>query len=74
MNIKYFAVIYLKNGNTDLSKPLDTIEEAVALLKETIKGKEDKVKATTISKRNMDLFKDDMLFGCPAKYNLVKGG
>ena len=68
---KYFAVIYLKNGNIDWSRPLDTPNDAMTLLREVLskRGQADKVKATTVCKREVE---GEFLFGHPMKYDLMQ--
>ena len=71
---KHLAVIYLKNGNIDISRPFDTREEAIAKLKSTLEkeGNFERVKATTVIVRDMENFKDGMLFGNPKSLDLVQ--
>lgn len=71
--MKYLAVIYLKNGQTCLSKPFDEQEEAWAYLKEKFEVIDlSKVEATTLIKRQDEAFASGYLFGHPAKWDLMQ--
>ena len=71
---KYFGVIYLKNGRTDLSEPKDTPEEAMEVMRDLIKRTNalEKVLATTVIEREMDNFKDGFIFGHPKSRDLLQ--
>lgn len=72
--IKYFGVVYCTDETTHFTKPKDTKEECMKVL---IKMMEDprvkeRLKRTTVIKREMDNFPDGLLFGSPECYNVVK--
>jgi len=77
MNNKYFGVIYLKDNKLGMTYHLfqkDTQEECLLLLKELAQTSEyaPRMIATTVIKRDMDNFKENMIFGNPKSLNVVK--
>lgn len=75
MDKKYFAVAYLHNGETYISKPFDTKEEAEEFIKTKLRESAksfDRTKATTIISRDMSNVKDGFLFGHPKSLDLMQ--
>ena len=69
----YFAVIYRKDGIIEL-KPFNQKDDAVDTLQKLWLDKNllDRVKATTVIKRDMSNFTDGLMFGCPKCYNVLE--
>lgn len=70
---KYYGVVYLLDGTIHLW-PGDNQKDC---LDELIKIRDSewgpRIKATTVIKRNMDNFKDDLIFGNPKSLNVMGG-
>ena len=69
---KYFAVFYSTDGTIHLW-PGDNQEVCLEKLKDMSieEGIIDRLKATTVIKRDMSKFKDGMIFGCPKSLNIA---
>lgn len=77
MNNKYFGVIYLQDDKLGMTYHLfqkDTQEECLLLLKELAQTSEyaSRMIATTVIKRDMDNFKEGLIFGNPKSLNVIK--
>lgn len=72
-SIKYFAVVYCYDNTIHLW-PGDSQEECLNKLKELYKNDDirERMKATTVIKRDMSNFKEGMIFGNPKSLNIVK--
>lgn len=69
---KYYGVIYLEDGTIHLW-PGDSQKECLEKLKEIRDSKwGERMKCTTVIRRNMDNFKDDLIFGNPKSLNVIK--
>lgn len=68
--ITYFAVVYSPDGTIHLW-PGENQEQCLNKLKEVYADAPDRVQATTVIKRDMDNFKDGMIFGNPKSLNVV---
>lgn len=70
---KYFAVIYCKDNTIHLW-PGDTQEDCLEKLKTLAEDPRvrDRMKSTTVIKRDMDNFKDGLIFGNPKSLNVVR--
>ncbi len=71
---QYYAVVYCKDGTIHLL-PADSKEEAVDRLKQFKESEKisERMEHTTIMKRNMDNFKDGLIFGCPKCFDVAGG-
>lgn len=72
-NIKYFAVIYCHDGTIHLA-PGDTQAECLERLAHMTASSKvlARMKATTVIKRDMSNFKDDMIFGNPKSLDVLQ--
>ena len=70
---KYYAVVYCKDGTIHLW-PGDDQEACLCKLKKLKKNPrvDERMQATTVIKRDLDNFKDGMIFGSPKSLNVVK--
>lgn len=69
--VKYFAVVYCKDGTSHLW-PGDSQEECLDKLMEIRDSKwGQRMLATTVIKRDMDNFKDGLIFGNPKSLNVL---
>lgn len=69
---KYYGVVYLLDGTIHLW-PGKTQKECLDELKKIRDSKwGPRIKATTVIKRNMDNFKDDLIFGNPKSLNVME--
>ena len=66
---KYYAVIYLRNGDICISRACDTEEQCVEALKKAITREYDHVKATTYMVREDG---GEFLFGHPKSRDLMQ--
>lgn len=74
MNEQYFAVVYCKDG-TWHGWPGESKEDCMSKLESMRDNPKvlERIKATTIIKRDMSNFKEGMIFGCPKSLNVIKG-
>ena len=75
MEKKFLAVAYLHNGETYISAPFDTREEAERFIKEKLRESPksfNRTKATTIISRDMSNVKDGFLFGHPKSLDVMQ--
>lgn len=72
--VKYFGVVYCRDGTIHLTKPQDTQQECLDKLRSWIKDPKcyERVESTTVIKREMDNFKGGFIFGNPKSLNVVK--
>ena len=72
--IKYFGVVYLKNGATYITKPRDTQQECLDKLRSWLEEPQfhEEAAGTTVIKREMDNFKDGKLFGSPKSLDIMQ--
>lgn len=69
---KYYAVLYRKDGHISVSKPLDTEDEVIAILKEAIANHPDKYHATTYMIREFEGEAPAFLFGHPRSRDIFQ--
>lgn len=68
--VRYYGVVYSKDGTMHLTKPHETQEQCLEVLKELIESKwADRVLRTTVIKRDVE---NDFIFGAPKSLNVVK--
>lgn len=72
--VKYFGVVYLKNGAVYITKPRDTQQECLDKMKSWVEEPacREEVAATTVIKREMDNFKDGKIFGTPKSLDVMQ--
>ena len=70
--INYFAVVYCYDETIHLWKG-DSQEECLEKLRKMMQTPKiaERMKATTVIKRDMSNFVEDMIFGCPKSLNVV---
>jgi hypothetical protein len=66
---KYYAVVYFKSGDINVSRPFDTEEECVAKMKRAVERNFSDVEATTYMVREEPKHR---LFGDPRSRDLMK--
>lgn len=69
---KYYAVLYRKDGHISVSKPVDTEEEVIDLLKGAIVNHPDKYFATTWMVREVEDEAPEFLFGHPKSRDIFQ--
>lgn len=72
---RYYAVVYCKDGTIHLW-PGDSQEECLGALNELKENPKilKRMMSTTVIKRDMDNFKDGLIFGSPKSLNVIKEG
>ena len=72
-NIKYFAVVYCYDGTIHL-EPGNTQEECLEKLAVMTNSPRTlaRMRATTVIKRDMNNFKEDLIFGCPKSLDIMQ--
>lgn len=66
---RYYAVVYLKNGDSCVSRPCDTEEQAIDALKKVIAREPHNIKATTYMVREDA---GEFIFGHPKSRDLIQ--
>lgn len=68
---QYYGVVHLKDGTIHLW-PGDSQEECLEILRRIKETWGDRMKATTVIKRNLDNVKDGMIFGSPKSLDVMQ--
>lgn len=72
--IKYFGVVYCKDGTIHLTPLQDTQQDCLDTLRFWLEDPRcyERVEATTVIKREMDNFKNGKIFGNPKSLDVMQ--